>query len=304
MMKLASKNAGTVPGLALLFLLALTAGPWASAAHAASEDMAMFYDALSPYGTWVDYGNYGPVWYPTKGVTSNWRPYVDGRWVPTSDGWVFETSEPWGWATYHWGNWMPTTEYGWVWNPGSTWYPSTAAWRTSDDYIGWAPIPPPDYVPEPAYFPAGGYYSGMPLLNLISAPFWTFARAANFCLGFGNPFVPAFSYYNCGCLAPFSFAPFVFANTFLLRDFFFPAFNHRAFFFFGPPFPFVSRVTNINIVTINNFASSTTLGAFNDYSNLVASKGWIMPTYNIILRIIVILFILFLVIFIIKPLLE
>ena len=69
--------------------------------------------------------------------------------MPSRSGWVFETSEPWGWATYHYGNWMPTTELGWVWSPGSTWYPSTTAWRTSDDYVGWAPIPPPYYVPEP-----------------------------------------------------------------------------------------------------------------------------------------------------------
>ncbi len=131
----------------------------------------MFYDALSAYGNWVDYGNYGPVWYPTQGVTQNWRPYVDGRWVPTDDGWVFETGEPWGWATYHWGNWMPTSEYGWVWSPGSTWYPSTAAWRTSDEYVGWAPIPPDDYVPEPAYAPAGGYYPDEPVTGPLERPF-------------------------------------------------------------------------------------------------------------------------------------
>ena len=140
-MRLSGKKSGLVAGLALLLLLALIAAP-ATSARAATEDVAMFYDALSAYGTWVDYGNYGPVWYPTQGVTQNWRPYVDGRWVPTDDGWVFETGEPWGWATYHWGNWMPTSEYGWVWSPGSTWYPSTAAWRTNDDYVGWAPIPP------------------------------------------------------------------------------------------------------------------------------------------------------------------
>ena len=156
-MQLSRKKSSLVAGLALLLLLALIAAP-ATPARAASEDVAMFYDALSSYGNWVDYGNYGPVWYPTQGVTQNWRPYVDGRWVPTDDGWVFETGEPWGWATYHWGNWMPTSEYGWVWSPGSTWYPSTAAWRTNDDYVGWAPIPPADYVPEPAYAPAGGYY--------------------------------------------------------------------------------------------------------------------------------------------------
>jgi len=252
-MRLTGKKSGLVMGLALLLLLALIIAP-AAPSPAASEDVAMYYDALSPYGTWVDYGNYGPVWYPTQGVTSNWRPYMDGRWVPTSDGWVFETGEPWGWATYHFGNWMPTTEYGWVWNPGSTWYPSTAAWRTSDEYVGWAPIPPPDYVPEPAYYPTGGYYSGQPVLDLISAPFWIFAQAANFLLGFNQPYLPAYSYYNTGYLAPYGYVPFLFANTLFLSDFYYPAFNHRAFYCFGPSFPFVSQVTNINVVNINNFA--------------------------------------------------
>ena len=86
----------------------------------------MFHDALAPHGKWIDYGKYGPVWHPNN-VSSSWRPYLDGRWVPSHAGWTFETSEPWGWATYHYGNWMPTTDYGWVWSPGSTWYPSTAA---------------------------------------------------------------------------------------------------------------------------------------------------------------------------------
>jgi hypothetical protein len=130
-----------VAGLLAVLLL----GSLATPAAAGTEDVALFYDELSPYGQWVDYGNYGPVWYPSR-VSENWRPYLDGRWVPTADGWVFETNEPWGWATYHYGNWMPTPEHGWVWAPGRTWYPSTAAWRTSDEFIGWAPIPPPNYV--------------------------------------------------------------------------------------------------------------------------------------------------------------
>lgn len=257
-MKLSGKKSALLTGLALLLLLALIAAP-ATPVRAASEDVAMFYDSLSSYGNWVDYGNYGPVWYPTQGVTPNWRPYVDGRWVPTSDGYVFETGEPWGWATYHWGNWMPTSEYGWVWSPGSTWYPSTAAWRTSDDYVGWAPIPPPDYVPEPAYAPVGGYYPGEPVMDLLSAPFWIFAQAANFLLGFGQPYVPAYSYYNTGYLAPYDYVPFLFANTLFLSDFYYPAFARRAFFCFGPSFPFVSRVTNINITNINNFARNVNI---------------------------------------------
>ncbi len=246
-----------VLAVAALIQAALLLGT-APPAMAAGEDVAMFYDSLGSYGSWVDYGNYGPVWYPT-GVSSNWRPYTDGRWVPTSGGWVFETSEPWGWATYHYGNWMPTTDYGWVWNPGSTWYPSTAAWRSSDYYMGWAPIPPPNYVPEPAFYPAGGYDPGTPILDLMTAPFWIFAQAASFLLGFGQPFLPSYSYYNCGCLAPFNYGPVVYGGTFPLTDFYYPSYAPSAYYCFGPPFPFVSRVTNVNLVEINNYVNRVSL---------------------------------------------
>ena len=219
-------------------------------------EVGMFYDALAPYGNWVDYDKYGPVWYPTK-VSSSWRPYLDGRWMPSRSGWAFETSEPWGWATYHYGNWMPTTEYGWVWSPGSTWYPSTAAWRTSDDYVGWAPVPPPDYVPEPAFYPAGGYTPGAPILDLLAAPLWIFARSSQFLLGFDQPYAPGYSYYNTpGCLAPFSYVPIVYGGTFPLTDFYYPGYAPTAFFGFGPPFPFVSRVSRVDIGQIHNFVNN------------------------------------------------
>src|SRR5512136_2221648 len=115
-------------GLGLVPIGIIGAGP----AQAGMEDVSMFYEELSPYGQWVDYENYGPVWYPTQ-VEQDWRPYVNGRWVPTDQGYIFETQEAWGWATYHYGNWMPTDAYGWVWVPGRTWYPSTVTWRNSPE---------------------------------------------------------------------------------------------------------------------------------------------------------------------------
>ncbi len=236
--------------------LALVGG-LASPAQAGRTDGPLFYDALSPYGDWIDYGKYGPVWYPTR-VSAQWRPYLDGRWLPTDEGWVFETSEPWGWATYHFGNWMPTREYGWVWVPGSTWYPATTAWRTNDDYIGWAPLPPPDFIPPPDFLPAGGFIPGTGL-ELLTPPFWTFCRAPSFLLGFGQMFRPNFSFFNCGCLAPFHFVPGLFPRTALLTNFFSPAFAPQAFFVFGPPFPSVALTTNIPLSRINQFASTVAL---------------------------------------------
>jgi hypothetical protein len=217
----------------------------------------MFHDALAPHGKWIDDGKYGPVWHPNN-VASSWRPYLDGRWVPSHGGWTFETSEPWGgWATYHYGNWMPTTEYGWVWSPGSTWYPSTVAWRTSDDYIGWAPIPPPDYTPEPAFYPEGGYNPEAPILDTLAAPLWIFARAAQFLLGFGEPYTPAYAYYDSiGGLAPLDYSPIVYGGTFPLTDFYYPGYAPGAYYSFGPPFPYVSRVTHVNIGQIDNYVNT------------------------------------------------
>jgi hypothetical protein len=239
-------------------LAAVLAAAGAPPAGAARTEAALFYEELAPYGSWTDYGSYGPVWHPTK-VSDNWRPYLDGRWVPSSEGWVFETSEPWGWATYHFGNWMPTQELGWVWVPGSTWYPATAAWRVGDDFVGWAPIPPPDFVPPPAFAPAGGFIPGTPVLELLTPRFWIFAHAPKFLLGFGQPFVPAFSFSNCGCLAPVNLVPGFFPRTVLLNNFFFPRFAPKAFFAFGPPFSTVAVFSNIELFRINNFAQSVDL---------------------------------------------
>jgi hypothetical protein len=239
-----------------LVLVALLAGP----GPAAPVDAALFYHELASHGNWVNYGHYGPVWHPT-GVAANWRPYLDGRWVPSSEGWVFETSEPWGWATYHFGNWMPTAKFGWVWVPGSTWYPSTVAWRAGDDFIGWAPLPPPGFVPPPAFEPAGGFVSGTPALALLTPPFWIFAQAPDFLLGFGQPFLPAYSFSNCGCLAPWRSLPAIFPRTFLLTNFFSPRFAPRAFFAFGPPFSSVAVFGSLNLHRLNQFAETVNLRA-------------------------------------------
>ena len=253
--------------LALVAALTLVAGA-AAPAWGGAEDVAMFYDSLAPNGAWVDYADYGPVWYPS-GVSDDWRPYVNGRWVASPEGWVFETGEPWGWATYHYGNWFPTPEYGWVWNPGRTWYPSTVAWRTSDEYVGWAPIPPPNYVPQPAFYPAGGYYPGAPLVDLLTAPFWIFAGAANFLLGFGQPFIPTYSYYGCGCLAPFGYYPYFWPNTSFLTNCFYPFWAPGAFFFFGPSFPFIARVHHIDIDRFHEFVNRAD---FRKFHNVLPSR--------------------------------
>jgi len=103
--------------------------------------VSAFYDALQPYGEWVNTSRFGMAWRPYD-VPIGWRPYTGGHWLDTDDGWAFDADVPWGWATYHYGNWFDDDDYGWCWLPGLDWAPSWVAWRTGDDWIGWAPIPP------------------------------------------------------------------------------------------------------------------------------------------------------------------
>lgn len=258
-----------------LVLILVGAAQVPRSAWASMEDAAIFYEELKQYGDWVDYGEQGPVWYPTK-VQENWRPYVDGRWTPSEEGYVFETQEPWGYATYHHGNWMPTPEYGWVWVPGRTWYPNTVNWRTSPEsegadtsYIGWAPIPPPNYTPPPGYYPdgysGGGPYRGS-MENLITAPFWIFVKSANFLLGFSNPYTPSYSYWGCNCLMPPPAVPYYYRRTVMVNNYYTPGYYPAGYiaagtgyYNWGPPIPYVARVTRINQTNINNYVQQTNI---------------------------------------------
>ena len=100
-----------------------------------------FYGRLAPYGNWIWLqGQY--VWVP-KNVGPYWRPYTVGRWVFTDHyGWMWVSDEPFGWATYHYGRWGFSNRVGWFWVPGSRWAPAWVAWRSSNDYLAWAPLPP------------------------------------------------------------------------------------------------------------------------------------------------------------------
>jgi hypothetical protein len=112
--------------------------------QAATEvSINFFYDNLSPYGNWVEVGDYGYCFQPNVAVNnSSWRPYADGYWAYTDVGWTWVSYEDFGWATYHYGRWADLTDLGWVWVPGYEWGPAWVSWRTGGDYIGWAPLPP------------------------------------------------------------------------------------------------------------------------------------------------------------------
>jgi hypothetical protein len=61
-----------------------------------------FYDDLSPYGTWIDYPNYGHVWNPR--INGDFRPYAtNGHWASSDAGWAWASDYSWGWAAFHYG---------------------------------------------------------------------------------------------------------------------------------------------------------------------------------------------------------
>src|SRR5678816_4029506 len=87
-------------------------------------DVRLFYDELSPYGSWVVLPGLGRVFRP---ATGGFQPYRTGYWVYTSYGFSWVSPEPFAWAVYHYGRWV---WYGgaWYWVPDTRWGP---AWVSS-----------------------------------------------------------------------------------------------------------------------------------------------------------------------------
>lgn len=129
--------------LSLLFLLILNAwiAPQKLTAQTAEVNFQVFYDELSPHGTWVNNPEYGYVWLPN--VAPGFTPYgTSGHWVLTEDGWTWVSDYSWGWAPFHYGRWYTDAHYGPMWVPGNEWGPGWVTWRRSKGYYGWAPIGP------------------------------------------------------------------------------------------------------------------------------------------------------------------
>src|SRR5437868_820830 len=110
--------------------------------HRPTASYDTFYTQLDQYGDWRETSDYGYVWQPRQAQSRTWRPYTDGHWVYTDVGWTWVSEEPFGWATYHYGRWTRLRNIGWVWVPGDEWAPAWVSWRKSNDYVGWAPLPP------------------------------------------------------------------------------------------------------------------------------------------------------------------
>jgi hypothetical protein len=121
-----------------------TAPPPQPVEQPAEVTVNSFYDTLAPYGSWVDVDGYGRCWRPSVVVYNpGWQPYCDhGHWVYTDCGWYWSSDYSWGWAPFHYGRWFQHSRWGWCWTPDTVWGPSWVTWRYSNDYCGWAPLPP------------------------------------------------------------------------------------------------------------------------------------------------------------------
>jgi hypothetical protein len=133
----------TIKIISIFFVLLISIGitlPKASA-QGASVSFQVFYDELSPYGTWVNSPDYGYVWIPD--VDPGFTPYAtNGYWVYTNEGWTWVSNYSWGWAPFHYGRWYTDPTYGPMWVPDNEWGPGWVTWRRSANYYGWAPIGP------------------------------------------------------------------------------------------------------------------------------------------------------------------
>lgn len=159
----------------VLLVLAIPATadiPFAPSIHlnpsgGADIDLGFFFDSLSPYGRWVQTPAYDWAFVPDV-ATTTWRPYTDGQWLYTDAGWTWLSDEPFGWATYHYGSWDLNPDYGWMWVPGYQWAPAWVDWRATDDFIGWAPLPPSYAVRPTLGFPTRDV--GLPAAAYVFVP--------------------------------------------------------------------------------------------------------------------------------------
>jgi hypothetical protein len=148
----------------------------AAARPPSDSDAAFFFDDLAPYGDWLQDSEGQWVWQPTVGqAVPDWTPYRDnGQWEFTDAGWAWASSYPWGWAPFHYGRWSNDTTRGWTWQPGSRWSPAWVAWRKSQSYYGWAPLPPGVSLNIQYFLPSNAETYG------LAASSYTFVPAANF----------------------------------------------------------------------------------------------------------------------------
>ena len=161
---------------------AVAAAPQPIVVEPAPVTVDYFYDALAPYGTWVDLEGYGRCWQPTVVVVQpTWQPYCDrGHWVYSDYGWYWVSDYSWGNWAFHYGRWFRHPQRGWCWTPDTVWSPAWVSWRSSGDYCGWAPLPP-----AARYRPGVGFFFNDRAVGVdfefgLDASFYTFVPLGHF----------------------------------------------------------------------------------------------------------------------------
>jgi hypothetical protein len=220
-------------------------------AQSDEDSYDVFYDQLADDGQWYYDDTYGYVFQPAAAVdSSDWRPYSDGHWEDTDRGWYWDSNERFGWATYHYGRWVLVDGEGWVWVPGDEWAPAWVSWRDSDDYCGWAPLPP-DCGSVSVGFSIGGWsdsYWGV-------GPNW-------------YSFIPWHAWHShsyVGAFAPFSQNVTIINNTRNVTNIYN---NNRVINNFGPQPQQVALKTNQQVTKYNvNYVAQNDPRAFKTVKN-------------------------------------
>jgi hypothetical protein len=186
----------------------------------------LFYDELSPYGSWVDFPRYGYVWIPF--VDPGFVPYsTRGHWLYTDAGWTWISDYNWGWAAFHYGRWDFDQQLGWFWVPGYQWGPAWVTWRRASGYYGWAPM-------TPGMEMGVSYSSGYNVPN----DYWVFVNERDF----GRPDVNSY-YVNRSNNVTIINNSTIISNTYVDK-------NSRTTYYTGPQVTEVQNVTGRSYNTV------------------------------------------------------
>jgi hypothetical protein len=117
--------------------------PAVAAPPPAAVNISFFYEALAPYGNWIQVDG-AQYWQPAAvELDPDWQPYCQrGHWVNSDCGWAWYSDYSWGWAPFHYGRWWHHERHGWIWAPDTVCGPAWVNWREHAGVIGWAPLPP------------------------------------------------------------------------------------------------------------------------------------------------------------------
>ncbi len=98
------------------------------------------YEDLNANGDWIDDNEYGRIWAPRVTIAS-WAPYRYGHWTYARRwGWTWVDDAAWGFAPFHYGRWLFTSNR-WCWSPGSyvhrpVYAPALVGWHGNFSHAG------------------------------------------------------------------------------------------------------------------------------------------------------------------------